>query len=150
MGKYPDYPKRNKDISEEDFQEAMNAFFKDKGLKHNSDFSDDEKKAIIEECCVDLIGPTTLSKKYNTLVTVVSCFVRDAGLSVTPDDLSKYPDFPKKSANMTQEAYYIVIKKYWKNRKNKREAERKKEKKKKRKHRAIQEKKRVSHLAANY
>ena len=84
------------------------------------------------------------------MVTVISCFVRDAGLSVTPDDLSKYPDFPKKSDDMSQEDYQTVIKKYWKNRKNKREAERKKEKKKKRKHRAIQQKKRVAHLAANY
>merc|ERR1711874_296036 len=95
---------------------------KDKGLRHNSDFSEDEKKAIIEECCVNMIGPTELSKKYNTLHTVISCFVRDAGLHVTPDDLSKHADFPKKSDDMSQEEYQKIIKKYWKNNKDKKRA----------------------------
>jgi len=123
---HPDYPKKTDDMSKEEHQEAVKEYFKLKGLKDFEDFDDDEKKMIVDECTVNLIGPTILSKKYNTMTFVITKFVRNAGLSVTPDDLSMYPDFPKKSDDMSQEEYQIIIKKYWKSKKNRRELERKK------------------------
>jgi len=144
---YPDYPVRTAEMTKEDHQEELKKFFKLKGLRHGSDFSDDEKNAVIEECTVHLIGPTELSKKYNTLVTVISTIVRDAKLSVTPDDMSKHPDFPKKYENMTQDEYQLVIKKYWKNKKSKRDFERKQTK---RLQAEIAARKKISPLLGNF
>ena len=40
-------------------------------------------------------------------------FVRINGLTVTPDDLSEFPDFPKKSENMSKEEFQTEIQRYW-------------------------------------
>ena len=53
---YPDYPKRTEDMSIWDFQDQIKKYFQLKDLKHNDDFSDDEKNAIIEDCTVNMIG----------------------------------------------------------------------------------------------
>jgi len=78
------------------------------------DFSEDEKKAIVEDCTVKLIGPKVLSQQYKTSVLVIRRIVSATGLSIAPDDLSKFPDFPKMSDDMTQEQYQKTIKRYWK------------------------------------
>merc|ERR1739838_675259 len=101
----------------------MGKYFQLKDLKHNDDFSDDEKNAIIEDCTVNMIGPKALSQKYNTMVYVIRTLVTSKGLKVTPDDLSKYPNYPRKSDDMSQEDYQAILKKYF-------EKEKKKEKKK--------------------
>ena len=116
------------DMSKEDYYEKVKEFFKIKGLKYDDDFSDDEKKAIIDDNCVNQIGPTILSKKYNTLVFVITRIVQKEGWSVTPDDLSVYPDFPKKSDDISNDEYQEIIKKYWKTKKNRKDLERKREK----------------------
>ena len=77
------------------------------GLKHNDEFSDEEKKALVEENSIQLIGPTKLSEKYNTLPIVITSFVREAGFAVTPDDLSKFPDFPRRTVSQTDEEYQV-------------------------------------------
>lgn len=115
-------------MSKEDYYEKVKEFFKIKGLKYDDDFSDDEKKAIIDDNCINQIGPTILSKKYNTLVFVITRIVQKEGWSVTPDDLSVYPDFPKKSDDISNDEYQEVIKKYWKTKKNRKDLERKREK----------------------
>lgn len=130
QNEYPDYPKRDDYKSKDYYNAALKDFFKDKGFKHKDDFDKDEKSAIVVECTENLIGPTELSKKYNTLPTVICTLVRDVGRFPTPDDLSKYPDFPIKSGSMSQDTYQAVIKAYWKQKKNQRQKERYKEKKK--------------------
>ena len=89
----------------------MREYFKAKGLKHIEDFSKNEIKFMIEENTMNLIGPLKLSQKFNTMPFVVNHFVRNAGLTITPDDLSLYPNLPKfrgrylakKSPKITQE-----------------------------------------------
>merc|ERR1712080_225562 len=121
---------KSDDMSKEDYQEAKKNFLKLKGYKLIDDFSADEREAIVEDCTVNLIGPKKLSQKYNTLAFVITRIVQIAGLPVTPDNLSKFPDYPLKSDDMSQEEYKTVIKKYWKAKKNKR-AKKIKEKKQK-------------------
>ena len=104
---YPDYPKRTDDMSKEDYVEAVKDYFKLKGLKHFQDFSEDEKKAIVEDNTIHLIGPKALCEKYKTMPFVVTSSVRAAGLSVTPDDLSAYPDFPKRTVSQTDEEFQV-------------------------------------------
>ena len=82
-------------------------------MKHHDDFNDDEKKEIVVDCTENLIGPKALSEKHNTMVYVIRCFVRAKGLLTTPDDLSLYPGYPKKSENMTMNDYQREIKKFW-------------------------------------
>ena len=82
-------------------------------MKHHDDFNDDEKKEIVVDCTENLIGPKALSEKHNTMVYVIRCFVRAQGLLTTPNDLSLYPGYPKKSENMTMNDYQREIKKFW-------------------------------------
>ena len=74
-------------------------------LKHYDEFTDEEKKAIVEKCTINLIGPRRLSKKYKTMTYVVRRIVEDAGLKCTPDDLPD--DYPKKSEDQTNEEYQV-------------------------------------------
>ena len=60
-----------------------------------------------------LIGPSVLSEKYKTTAHVIRQFILAAGWSVTPNDLSKFPDFPQKSEDMSQEQYQEIINEYW-------------------------------------
>ena len=116
---YPDYPQKSEDMSDEDYHDAIKEYFKLKGLKHHDDFNEDDKKSIIEDCTVNLIGPKALSLKHNTMVYVIRCFVRAEGLLTTPDDLSQYPGYPKKSEDMSLKDYQKEIKKFWNTRKQK-------------------------------
>ena len=111
---YPDYPKRTDFGHKEAHLKAIKDFFELKGLKHNDDFSDDEKKAVIDDNTVRLMGPTVLSKKYNTMVHVICNLLEDANLIITPDDLSRYSDLPKKSDELSDEEFQKVVQKYWK------------------------------------
>jgi len=72
-----------------------------------------------------MIGPVKLSQKYNTMVSVIRKLLDRAGESIIPDDISRYPDFPIKSEDMSPEEYQAEVKKYWK----KVEKDKKKEKK---------------------
>ena len=93
---YPDYPQRDKlNESSEEHKIKVREYFKAKGLKHIEDFSENEIKFMIEENTMNLIGPLKLSQKFNTMPFVVNHFVRNAGLTITPDDLSLYPNLPK-------------------------------------------------------
>ena len=89
-------------------------------MKHIDEFGDDEKKAIIEEATVDMVGAVKLSEKYSTMVSVVRTIVHKAGFFLAPDDLSKYPDFPVKPDEMSVDDYQKILKKYLKRQKNKR------------------------------
>merc|ERR1712083_814747 len=101
---YSDYPERNRTTKSE-YQEAEKKFFEAKGFKYTSDFSDDEKKAIVDDCTINLMGSIAVSEKYNTMVHIVTRLVRLKGLSISEDDLSKCPDFPKKSGQLSYEEY---------------------------------------------
>ena len=96
------FPKKSDYKSEEKFQEKMNKYYEQNGLKHEKDFSENEKKDIIEDSAEKLIGPLVLSQKYKTSIFVIKKIVTKAGLTCAPNDLSKFPDFPKKSVEMTQ------------------------------------------------
>ena len=109
--RYIDYPRKSEYSSTEDFEEALKTFYKDKGLKHFDEFSEDEKKEIVEDCVMNLIGPKTLCQKHNTLTHVICTFVREKGYQVPPEDLSNHPDFPKKSDDISNEDYKAVLKK---------------------------------------
>merc|ERR1712241_927938 len=89
---------------------------------------EDEKKIIVEEYAQKLCGPKLLSKKYNTSKNVINIFVREAGLPHIPDDLSSYPNFPRKSEDVSQDEFMIVIKKYWENEKKTKKLEKQKKK----------------------
>merc|ERR1712083_290034 len=110
---YPDCPEKSEDVSKEDYQKSVKEYFKLKGLKYFGDFSDAEKETLIKEGTIDMIGPKVLSQKYNTMVTIIRCIVKATGLNLTPDDVSKYPDYPKISDDMPLDVYRTVMKKYW-------------------------------------
>ena len=113
---YPDYPKKLDFPSTEDYNKAVKNFFEVKGFKHIDNFSEDEKKEIVEDCVMNLIGPKTLCQKHNTLTHVICTFVREKGYQVPPEDLSNHPDFPKKSDDISDDDYKTILKKYWKDR----------------------------------
>merc|ERR1712156_761686 len=76
-----------------------------------------EKEAIVEDCIIHFIDLKVLSQKYNTMTCIIKSFIQEAGLRLprvtTPDDLLKYPDYPKKSDEMSKEEYYKIITKFW-------------------------------------
>merc|ERR1711974_211943 len=95
------------DMSKEEYDETVNKYLKNKekgikkelkraqninkickeqGVKCLDEFTEDEKKAIVDECTDKLVGPKVLSEKYNTISPVIRYFVRVTGLTVTPDD----------------------------------------------------------------
>ena len=122
---YPDYPKKTEFSSKEDYEEAVKKFFKVKGFRLIEEFSDNEKKVIAEDCGVKLISPKVLSQEYNTMIHVICYICREMGFSAAPNDLAEYPDYPKKSEDMSIEEYQKITKKYWKNRVTKTKQEKK-------------------------
>jgi len=94
---YEDFPKKTEEMPKEEYLELIKKYFKLKGLKSFDDFNEKEKETIVEDCIVHLNGPKVLSKKYNTMAYVVRQFVQARKMKITPDDLSKYPDYPKKT-----------------------------------------------------
>merc|ERR1711874_855928 len=53
-------------------------------------------------------------QKHNTMACIIWSFVREEGfVQVTPDDLSEYPDYPRKPDDMSKEDYYAILKQYW-------------------------------------
>ena len=110
---YPDYPERTEGLEKFEYDEMVKQYFQQKGLKHSDDFTEEEKESIVEDCTVNLMGAQVVSQKHNTMTYVIKCIVQAAGKSITPDDLSKYPDYPKKSEEMSKEDYQIIVKKFW-------------------------------------
>jgi len=110
---HPDYPRKSQGVSKQELDKKIEEYYRIYGLKQLKDFREDEKKAMNEEGSVKLIGPKVLSKKYNTTIFVVRSIATEAGLPSAPDDLSKFPDFPKKSENMSNEEFQKTVKKYW-------------------------------------
>merc|ERR1712083_58018 len=100
-----DKPQKTEGMSNEEYYEAVKKYFNSKGLKHFSDFNEDELKSIVKECTIDLIGPKKLSQKYKTAPHFITRIVRKAGFSITPDHLGKYSDIPKNSDDMSDEEY---------------------------------------------
>ena len=76
-----DIPKRSECKSQEEFQEKINKYYEQNGLRKQEDFSEDEKKSIIEKCTVKLIGPKVLSQQYKTSVFVIRRIVSVTGKS---------------------------------------------------------------------
>ena len=122
---YPDYPKKTEFSSKGDYEEAVKEFFKVKGFRLIEEFNDDEKRVIAEDCGVKLVSPKVLSQKYNTMIHVICYICREMGFSAAPNDLAEYPDYPKKSDDMSIEEYQKITKKYWKNRVTKTKQEKK-------------------------
>ena len=46
------------------------------GVRCLKDFSEDEKKVIVDQCTKELLGPNVLSEKYNTIPLAIKHFVR--------------------------------------------------------------------------
>ena len=65
----PEFPKRADFDTLEEYQESQKKYYETHGLRKSEDFSEDEKKAIVEECTVNLVDPKVLAKKYHTTVT---------------------------------------------------------------------------------
>ena len=107
------FPKKSDYKSQEEFQKEMNKYYKENGLKQEKDFSENEKKDITDST-LKLISPVVLSQKYKTSIFVIKKIVTKAGLICAPNDLSKFPDFPKKSDEMTQEQHQKAIREFWK------------------------------------
>lgn len=128
----PDFPRRTDDMAEEEYQILIKKYYEENGLRLPEDFTEDEKKAIIEDNSVNLIGPKKLSQKYKTSIFAIRRFVQEKGLNLAPEDLSKFPDFPKKSADMSQEEFQEAINKYWKAKKQKKKRGKEKYKEKER------------------
>merc|ERR1712083_558005 len=140
---YPDYPLRTEEMSIWDFTEAIKKYFQSKDLKHNDDFSDEEKNAIIEDCTEKMIGPKALSQKYNTMIYVIRTIVTSKGFKVTPDDLSRHPNYPRRSDGMSLEEYKLNLRKYhekYKKQKTKNKKQKTKNKKQKTKNKKKQNK----------
>merc|ERR1719225_1647234 len=90
------------------------------------EFTDNEKMAIVEAVAVNFISYDVLSQKYNTMPHVIKHFVRSNGFKLPPKDLSEFPDFPRKSNDMSLEEYKKITRKYWNNRiRDKRQVEKK-------------------------
>ena len=116
-------PEKTENMSQEEYQKVLKNYFNQNNLKHRDDFSVEEKKEIVRECTVNLIGPKKLSEKYKTIPSVIARIVKKAGFPITPDFLSKYPDLPKKSEDMSDEEFQKVMKKYWNEQKKKKHKE---------------------------
>merc|ERR1712109_203878 len=116
-------PEKTDNMSQEEYQKVLKNYFNQNNLKHRDDFSVEEKKEIVRECTVNLIGPKKLSEKYKTIPSVIARIVKKAGFPITPDFLSKYPDLPKKSEDMSDEEFQKVMKKYWNEQKKKKHKE---------------------------
>ena len=116
-------PEKTDNMSQEEYQKVLKNYFNQNNLKHRDDFSVEEKKEIVRECTVNLIGPKKLSEKYKTIASVIARIVKKAGFPITPDFLSKYPDLPKKSEDMSDEEFQKVMKKYWNEQKKKKHKE---------------------------
>merc|ERR1712083_116917 len=100
------------------------------GMKHISEFNDDEKSAIVTESVVNFVNKEVLSQKYNTMPHVIGYFVHGMGFKVPPKDMSEYPDWPRKSNEMSLDEYRKVIRKYWNNKNNRNNKSKIQEKKK--------------------
>jgi len=134
--KLPDFPRKTENMTEEEYQVLIKKHYEENGLRLPEDFTEDEKKSIIEDNCVNLIGPKRLSQKYKTSIFAIRKFVwQEKGLNLAPEDLSKFPDFPRKSGNMSRGEYQEIVNKYWKHKKQvkKRSKPRYKDKERKRK-----------------
>ena len=110
---YTNYPRKSEYSSKEEQLIAAKKFFKDKGMKHISEFNDDEKSAIVTKSVVNFVNKEVLSQKYNTMPHVIGHFVHGMGFRYPPKDMSEYPDWPRKSNEMSLDEYRKVIRKYW-------------------------------------
>merc|ERR1719189_3526463 len=59
------------------------------------------------------------------MIHVICYICREMGFSAAPNELSEYPDYPRKSDDMTIEEYQKITKKYWKSRVTKLKQEKK-------------------------
>ena len=68
--------------------------YEENGLRLPEDFTEDEKKSIIEDNCVNLIGPKRLSQKYKTSIFAIRKFVWQEKAKITQllDYIVKYAD----------------------------------------------------------
>merc|ERR1712109_362896 len=53
-------PEKTDNMSQEEYQKVLKNYFNQNNLKHRDDFSVEEKKEIVRECTVNLIGPKKL------------------------------------------------------------------------------------------
>ena len=60
--------------------ESINKICKQQGIRRLEEFSEDQRKVIVDECTKELLGPNVLSEKYNTIPLVIKHFVRYGNL----------------------------------------------------------------------
>jgi len=128
---FADFPKKTDFTTKEEFDQAVKNYFKLKGLKHIDEFSDDEKREVCQDNSVNMIGPVKLSQKHKTMVSVIRKIIDQGGLYVIPDDMSKHPDFPKRSAIKSHEEFQMEVKRYWSRQKSLKQKKKDKEMKNK-------------------
>ena len=75
----PEFPRRAEFETLEEFQENAEKYYEENGLRPPEDFSEEEKKSIVEECTVELYSPTMLAEKYNVNVTAIRGWIKSAG-----------------------------------------------------------------------
>ena len=100
---YPDFPKRKDFGSEEEFKVSVDKFYQENDLRNPKDFTEEEKKSIVEDITVNSIAPQVLTEKYKTTVMAIRHFVHEKGLKMINPDSSwgkyfskKYKSFPRK------------------------------------------------------
>ena len=84
VSNHPDFPKKSKNVSNEEYERRIEEYYGNYGLRQQKDFSEDEKKSVIDDSTIELIGPRALSKKYNTSTFVIRRIVLEAGLALAP------------------------------------------------------------------
>ena len=84
VSNHPDFPKKSKNVSNEEYEKKIEEYYENYGLRQQRDFSEDEKKSVIEDSTIELIGPRALSKKYNTSTFVIRRIVLEKGLTLAP------------------------------------------------------------------
>ena len=115
---HPDFPRKSKNTTEKEYDKKVEKYYEKHDLKQMKDFSEDEKNAVIEDGTLKLMGPKKLSEKYKSSIWVVKNIIQKAGFPSTPDELSRFPDFPVRTQSMSDGDFQETVKKYWKNKKH--------------------------------
>merc|ERR1739844_96286 len=135
LSKFPDFPKRLEDMSDQKFYDNIMNYWEEKSSlnrkkvqeeneiknpadKLNTDlfydfrfpknFNDEEEKKIVEDCIINKIYFKDLIKKYDTTMEHIKDILRKAGFSIVPKNWDE-TNLPEKSEDVSQEEYYKTL-----------------------------------------
>ena len=99
---HPDFPKRKDFDDDEEFKESVDKYYQENDLRNPKDFTDEEKKTIVEDITVNSIAPQVLTEKYKTTIFALRHFVHEKGLKMINPDSSWGKYFFKKCKSFLQ------------------------------------------------